>query len=374
MNSFKRIIRFLFHPALAACLALTIGCAAQGIRPESATDTPEHHTSLGRVLLEKGQYQEALNEFERAKALDPKYAPAYAGLGLVLAETDRLAEGFEDLNKARKLATTPAEKVEAYTGLIRLYTRDRSKGWLKKAEANFSRAIQADKEDPAPYYYLALAYKEAGDYKKAAKNFKQVLLLNKGYIKEADAGWKAIQKIEEAAPSTKFGQTIATLDKITRADVAALFVRELNLKKLFRPQNPPYPVKPAGVKQSPLDYQNHVFQAEIATITGLGIRGLEPTGHRFEPDKVISRSDFAIMIEDILAKITGEDDLFRRSIGGRSPFKDVDPGNHAFNAIMTCTTRGIMKGDLNGYFKGDQPVSGADALLILKRLKQALQR
>ena len=61
-------------------------------------------------------------------------------------------------------------------------------------------------------------------------------------------------------------------------------------------------------------------------------------------------------------------------IGAKSPFKDMNSSYYAFNAIITCTTRGIMRADLNGYFKGEDPVSGADALLILRRLKEALEQ
>ena len=107
-------------------------------------------------------------------------------------------------------------------------------------------------------------------------------------------------------------------------------------------------------------------------MVGLKIRGLEPIGNRFEPDKDITRADFAVMIEDILIKILGEKNLPTRYIGSPSPFKDVNSSFYAFNAIMTCTTRGIMEADLNGYFRPEGPVSGADALLSLRRLKEAL--
>ena len=61
---------------------ITLACAPQAAKPQATMDTPEHHVMSGNKLLKAGNYDGAITEFERAKALDPKYAPAYLGLGL----------------------------------------------------------------------------------------------------------------------------------------------------------------------------------------------------------------------------------------------------------------------------------------------------
>ncbi len=93
----------------------------------------------------------------------------------------------------------------------------------------------------------------------------------------------------------------------------------------------------------------------------------------FAPDKEITRANFAIMIEDILARVTREHNLDTKHFGCASPFKDVNNGNYAFNAIMTVTTRGIMSANMYGYFSKDDPVSGTKALLVLRKLKEKLR-
>jgi hypothetical protein len=150
-----------------------------------------------------------------------------------------------------------------------------------------------------------------------------------------------------------------------------LLVHELRLAALFRQ-------KGAALKNSavteidlPTDYQDHVLAADIEEVAALAIRGLEPIGHRFDPDKAVTRANFAVIIEDILMRITRERELPTRFIGAKSPFVDVDTSHYAFNAIVTCTTRGMMRADINGCFKGAQAVPGADALLILRHLKDA---
>jgi Flp pilus assembly protein TadD len=61
----------------------TFACAEKAAKPQATMDTPEHHVLSGNKLLKAGNYDGAITEFERARALDPKYAPAYLGLGLV---------------------------------------------------------------------------------------------------------------------------------------------------------------------------------------------------------------------------------------------------------------------------------------------------
>ena len=369
-----KTFKYLLFLIWVSGTVIMMGCGVKAVKPESPMDTPDHHKLIGMNLYEKGEYPEALKEFERAMALDPKYAPAYIGIGLTLAELNRFDEAFSSMGKAKKLASSKPDKVSACSGMIRLYTKWQGENWLEKAEENFSDARLIDKEDPAPIYYMALAYKTASEYEKASEYFKKVILLNKGYIEQADRGWESVQRIQRAMPETNIGQRIAGLNKITRADVAALFIHELRLEKLFKQGKSLAKEKSSTPGDMPTDYNNHILGADINTVIHLGIRGLEPIGNRFDPDKEITRSNFAVMIEDILVKVTREIDLPNKFIGSTSPFKDVEPSNYAFNAIMTCTTRGIMKADLNGYFKGQEPVSGADALLILRRLKEAISK
>ena len=82
-----------------------------------------------------------------------------------------------------------------------------------------------------------------------------------------------------------------------------------------------------------------------------------------------------MMVEDILIKITGENDLATKFIGQVSPFPDLRPDLPYFNAVMTLTSRGIMqaKDFTSGEFDPLGPVSGADALLIIRKFREELK-
>ena len=48
-------------------------------------DSPEYHTKAGMRHIELGEYQRSLTSFDRAIALDKKFAPAHAGMGIAYA-------------------------------------------------------------------------------------------------------------------------------------------------------------------------------------------------------------------------------------------------------------------------------------------------
>ncbi|HEX9919992.1 MAG TPA: S-layer homology domain-containing protein [Candidatus Methylomirabilis sp.] len=360
-----------------------VGCAGkEPAKPVSVMDNPDHHFNNGMKFLDKGEYDNALVEFERAKALDPKYGKAYMGVGLVQGFKGDFDKAFESMKKAKGL-----DGVYAHVGMIRLYSMQRAGDWLKEAEDEFEAGKKKDAASPELYFHMGKAYKVAFEFDKAAVAFKKVLDLNKDFVEEANQEWALVQKIQRAAPGTKIGKQIALIDKITRADVAALFIEELNLEKLYKAGKtkeydasfkPPEGTALAAdtITKTPpaMDIVNHPLKADIDAAINLGIRGLEPfPDHTFAPGMVISKANYAMMVEDILIKVSGDEKLATKFIGAVSPFPDVRSDHYAFNSIMVCTTRGLMEAKLDGYFGLEESLSGADALLVIRRMKDELK-
>ena len=81
-RSFLKITMVVVPVAL-----MLVACAVgpKPVPPAGPIDNPEHHTRLGHEFLDKGDAERGLSEFERARNLDPKYAPAYLGLALARA-------------------------------------------------------------------------------------------------------------------------------------------------------------------------------------------------------------------------------------------------------------------------------------------------
>lgn len=171
--------------------ALTISCAPKARKPVSEMDTPEHHAFTGLKLLGEVKYSEAEREFELAIELAPGYSRAHAGSALVKAYKGDFKAAFETMKKALGYAETKEDKVFVHVGYIRLHTLNSlDKDWLNEARGEFDDALKIDPQSSAAYYFMGIAYKTALDFNQADQMFRQVLDLNKEYVKEAD--WRPI--------------------------------------------------------------------------------------------------------------------------------------------------------------------------------------
>ena len=113
---------------------------------------------------------------------------------------------------------------------------------------------------------------------------------------------------------------------------------------------------------------------DIKEVLKYNIRGLELfPGGLFHPEAPLSRANFALVIEDVLVRIKDRPQLKSVFIGNKSPFPDVANDHYAFNAIVVCTTRNVLAADLDGAFRPDQPVTGAESLLAIRRLKEEIK-
>ncbi len=384
--------RFMILMAVVVALVVS-GCGPKAAPSTSPLDTPEYHYNQGLKYFEKEQLDDAMREFQRASDLDPKSPLGYIGKGLVFGQKGDFKAAFENMEKAK---SNESKGIEARIGMIRLDSLrmikepGKAKTLIKDAESEFKAANEKEPNNARLHYYMGMAYKVDLDFDKAATMFRTVLDMNKDFVGEANAEWAVIQKIQRAAPGTEIGNKIALIDKIDRADVAALFDQELNLEKLFTkrgtktydttfkaPTESSTKITPeTTVKMEPAtDIQDHWLKPSIDTILRLQVRGLEAgPNHKFDPDKLITKAEFAVMLEDILIKVTGDEKLATKFLGATSPFPDVRNDQYFFSAVMTATSRNFLEADkATGEFKPGEPVSGADALLTIREFKNQLK-
>lgn len=380
----KKLVTFCI---ILTAIFLFISCGPKVRMPTSQLDTPEHHTYAGLRLLDQAKYDDAQREFGLAIELDPKYSKAYTGIALVKTATGDFGAAWDNLKKGWRYAKTDDEKLFVYDSRIRYYTASKlEKNWLDLAKDEFDNAVLTDAKHAPAYYFMGLAYKAGLEFDSAGKMFAKVLDLKTDYISEADAQWNLIQKIQRAMPGTINGKIIAIVDRITRADAAALFMEELKIDVLYKKRTPktfdtsfkdPEKAAAAGpAKITAKDIANHPLKADIEGILEIGVRGLEnyPDGN-FHPAEIVTRAAYAMMLEDILIKVTGDNSLATKFIGSTSPFPDLRADLPYFNAIMVVTSRGIMeaKDMTTGEFAPLNPVPGVDALLIIRKIKQELK-
>jgi tetratricopeptide (TPR) repeat protein len=371
---------------LFAAVMLIASCGPKARVATSQLDTPEHHTYTGLKLLGEEKYADAQREFELAIQLDAKYSKGYTGIGLVKIYTGDFNAALDYLKKGWNKANTDEDRVFVYVSRIRYYTQSKiEKKWLKLAKNQFDDVIKLDPRHAPAYYFMGLAYKAGLDFNMAGQMFTKVLELKSEYVAEADIQWNFLQKVQRAMPGTTTGKQIALVERLTRADAAALFMEELKIDVLYKKRTPKTfdasfkdPEKAAAkpVKITAKDIADHPLRMDIEGILQLGVRGLEnyPDGN-FHPGELVTRAAYAMILEDILIKVTGDNSLATKFIGATSPFPDLRADLPYFNAIMVVTSHGIMeaKDMTTGEFAPLSPVAGVDALLIIRKLKDELK-
>ena len=382
--SIKKLVTFFM---LFTAILLLISCGPKARIPTSQLDTPEHHTSTGLRLLDQAKYADAEREFKLAIELDPKYSKAYTGIALAKTATGDFTAAWENLKIGWKYAKADDEKLFVYVSRIRYFTQSKlEKKWLDLAKDEFDYAILTDAKHAPAYYFMGLAYKAGLEFDLSGRMFAKVLELKTDYISEADVQWNLIQKIQRAMPGTINGKIIAIVDRITRADAAALFMEEMKIDVLYKKRTlktfdtsfkDPEKAAAAGpAKITAKDIADNPLKADIEGILEIGVRGLEnyPDGN-FHPAEIVTRAAYAMMLEDILIKVTGDNSLATKFIGSTSPFPDLRADLPYFNAIMVVTSRGIMeaKDMTSGEFAPLNAVPGVDALLIIRKIKQELK-
>ena len=372
----------------AVIVLLTAGCGTKAAPPTSVMDSPDYHYRNGLKYLDSNKLDDAMQSFDRAVALAPESPLGYIGRGLTFGKKGDFKAAFENMETAQGYEE---KGIESNIGMIRLLTMQRGEDWLKNVDKEFKAAKAKDASSGRLYYYTGIASKLAFDFDRAAEMFKVVLDMNKEFTSEANAEWAVIQKIQRAAPGTIIGKQIALIEQIDRADIAALFVQEMDLEKLYTKRGPKTydtafkaPTEATAtkmatetvIKMEPAsDIKDHWLRPSIETVLQLRVRGLEPgPNHTFDPDKLITKSEFALMLEDILLKVSGDEKLATKYVGAPSLFPDVRSDHYAFNAVMVVTSRGFLEADkATGEFKPGNAVSGADALLSIREFKNQLK-
>ena len=80
-------------------------------------------------------------------------------------------------------------------------------------------------------------------------------------------------------------------------------------------------------------------------------------------------------MQGVLILLTGDSELATKYVGETSRFPDVRSDFYGYNAIALSTERGIMSAEkVSGLFRPEQPVSGAEALLMMRELQSVFRR
>jgi len=128
------------------------------------------HNSRGSMYNKSGNYNQAIDDYNRAIAYKPDYADAYNNRGNAYSKLDNYSQAIEDYNKT--IAFKP-DYAEAYNNRGSVYHR---RGEYAEAIDDYCKAIQIKPDDATFYINRSIAYEglgnknmAVGDLKKAAR-------------------------------------------------------------------------------------------------------------------------------------------------------------------------------------------------------------
>ena len=370
---------------ILAILPLLLTACGQKRKAAGLMDDPRTHTERGKQYYDAGALDRADEEYTLALELDKKYAPALAGQSMVLASRGQFGKAVDKADEAIVRNDKLPDGWMAKGWAIALKNRGgKDEGWIDDAERMMSKAIDRDQKSGESWYRLGLCRQWALKFREAGDAFRKVLEIDGAYTTPANEAWARIQKIERAAPGTRVGRKIALVDSLTRADAAALFMAELQIDRLLSrtrgadvdttfhaPEVATVDTIKAPPSKVAKDIDGHWARNFIEDATGLGIRGLQIyPDHTFHPNEALTRSEFAFLAEDALIAALGDKTIATKYIGSTSRFSDVPAGSPYYNAICNAVDRNVMSGNTDGSFGASKPVSGADALLTIRQIKE----
>jgi tetratricopeptide (TPR) repeat protein len=138
-------------------------------------DLADPHYNIGIALSHEGRLDEAMGEFEQALKIDPHDAQAHSNLGLALARKGRLDEAAVQFENAVALDSGLAEPVN---NLGWIYLQE---GRWDAAISQFRRALQIDPALAEAHYNLGAALLRSGQTDAAIAQFQETLRLQPGH-------------------------------------------------------------------------------------------------------------------------------------------------------------------------------------------------
>lgn len=152
---------------------------SQKISPEASPPeqdfkaTATTHYNLGRIYLNKKEYDKAEQEFKKALSFNPNFKFALYFLARTYEEQNRIEEAIQCLK--RNISSSPEVLPETYILLTNLYIK---KGEPEAAEKILQSALSLRKEVSEIHTGLGLIYEKIGDMEKAEKEYLKALELN----------------------------------------------------------------------------------------------------------------------------------------------------------------------------------------------------
>jgi len=189
--------------------------------------TPGILMNFANIYSRKGNYEEAIADYNKAIGMDPEYAEAWRERGIIYGNKGELDGAIADLNKAIELFPDFAE---GYHDRGSIYS---SKGELDNAISDFTQAIIIDRNFAEAYHDRGIAYGNKNELDRAISDYNKAIEIDPYFSEsyqsraeayfskgEYDKSWKDIHKVED------FGDEVSPdlIEKLKKASEFRTFL------------------------------------------------------------------------------------------------------------------------------------------------------
>jgi len=143
------------------------------LRAKIAADSlnAQLHYELANALHDADKREEALVEYDKALAINPEYVEALVNEGAVLNELGNISEAINTFKRA--LALKPGDpRALCNLGNSFYAVKDYS-----TAMKDYELAVKSDSTFVEGYYYIGIAFADAGIYREAVREWEKIVTL-----------------------------------------------------------------------------------------------------------------------------------------------------------------------------------------------------
>ena len=137
-------------------------------KPSESGDA-EFYNNRGMAYMDKGQYDQAISDYNKALEINPKFAEAYYNRGIACGGKGHFDQAISSFNKALEINQKFAE---AYSNRGITYRR---KGQYDQAISDYNKALEISPRYAEAYNNRGNAYGDKGQYDQAISDYNKAL-------------------------------------------------------------------------------------------------------------------------------------------------------------------------------------------------------
>lgn len=226
---------------------------------------------------------------------------------------------------------------------------------LEVADGDTAAAVETLRGDPSGNREVQLRLGQVllgrGEYEEARTVYRERLATDPA-DEEARQGARTAQEALDFQAQPEEYRQIASLERATRADLAALLAVKVVALQRLSPSEAPLAV----------DISGSWARESIATVVGLGMMEVYPN-HTFEPRATVRRADLARALSRALVRLG-----WRGGVGAEPT--DMRPSHLDHDAVRRVVGAGLMELGPDGQFEPWRPVGGREATEVVEALSR----